>query len=580
MVARKGAEPLPAIEWGDSPQASQVLPRPADMFRESLDWGNSVSEMRLATKLYGSVGALLLGGVLLAGMGAWYLEDLGTELDAAVNKTAVRIDYVDSMRARGWEMLAAVRGAFVFSELHEQEKVAKYVAQFNAASKRFDELVALTRPLVVTDESWTCLGEIEKAAEDFHEPARAYISASLAGNVEAVRPLIPKVAAFSEVLHTTGRRFRDAEMQLLKESATRTASLRSQVFLACVLMSCVLMAVGVVAVFIVRRATRTLVVTVSNLAGGAEQLASAAGQVSASSQSLAQGSSEQAASLEETSASSEEINSMARKNSENSGSAASLAAGSQQKFEQASQSLDEMVRAMEEINVQSDKISKIIKVIDEIAFQTNILALNAAVEAARAGEAGMGFAVVADEVRNLAQRCAQAARDTTALIEESISRSGSGKAKVDQVAAALRGVTEEVAKMKTLVDEVNLSSQEQVRGIGQIGKAIAQMEQVTQKAAANAEESASAAEELSAQSATLWGIVEQLTAMVGGKTVCGHSHRGRDKAATAKQQGKPTADLHALRDAVSHRASTKDGRPSIAPAQDSFELDKDFRELR
>ena len=188
---------------------------------------------------------------------------------------------------------------------------------------------------------------------------------------------------------------------------------------------------------------------------------------------------------------------------------------SQQKFVQTNQSLDQSVVAMGEINAQSGKISKIIKVIDEIAFQTNILALNAAVEAARAGEAGMGFAVVADEVRNLAQRCAQAAKDTAALIEESIAKSNDGKVKVDQVATAIRAITEESAKVKKLVDEVNLGSQEQARGMEQIAKAITQMEQVTQKTAANAEESASAAEELNAQSETLKNLVERLTAMVG-----------------------------------------------------------------
>ena len=137
---------------------------------------------------------------------------------------------------------------------------------------------------------------------------------------------------------------------------------------------------------------------------------------------------------------------------------------------------------------RGNKIAKIIKVIDEIAFQTNILALNAAVEAARAGEAGMGFAVVADEVRSLAQRCAQAAKDTAALIEESILKSGDGKGKVDQVTTAIRTITADTTSVKTLVEEVSLASQEQARGIQQIGKAIVQMEQVTQSTAANAEE--------------------------------------------------------------------------------------------
>jgi methyl-accepting chemotaxis protein/methyl-accepting chemotaxis protein-1 (serine sensor receptor) len=256
--------------------------------------------------------------------------------------------------------------------------------------------------------------------------------------------------------------------------------------------------------------------TTYELRESAEQVASAAGQVASSSQALAQGSSEQAASLEETSASTEEINSMATRNSDNSRSAAGLVTQSQQKFTETNQALGQMVAAMDEINTESCKISKIIKVIDEIAFQTNILALNAAVEAARAGEAGMGFAVVADEVRNLAQRSAQAAKGTSALIEESIVKSNHGKAKVDQVATAIRSITEESVQVKTLVDEVNLGSQEQARGIGQIGKAIVEMQKVTQGTAASAEESAAAAEELSAQSETLKDIVGRLAAMVDG----------------------------------------------------------------
>jgi methyl-accepting chemotaxis protein len=263
---------------------------------------------------------------------------------------------------------------------------------------------------------------------------------------------------------------------------------------------------------------------VSELTEGAEQIASAATQVSASSQSLAQGSCEQAASIEETSASSEEINSMARKNMDNSRSTASLVGQSQEMFSKTNRQLEEMIVSMDEINESSGKISKIIKVIDEIAFQTNILALNAAVEAARAGEAGMGFAVVADEVRSLAQRSAQAAKDTAILIEESISKSNGGKVKVDQVASAIRGITENSSKIKTLVDEVSLGSEEQSRGLEQIARAITQMEHVTQTTAANAEESAAAAEELNAQSEALRDVVARLNAMISGQShLCGYS---------------------------------------------------------
>jgi methyl-accepting chemotaxis protein/methyl-accepting chemotaxis protein-1 (serine sensor receptor) len=206
---------------------------------------------------------------------------------------------------------------------------------------------------------------------------------------------------------------------------------------------------------------------------------------------------------------------MAKANADSSQSAVGLTNDARQAFEQTQGKLDEMVNAMTAINTSSDKISKIIKVIDEIAFQTNILALNAAVEAARAGEAGMGFAVVADEVRNLAQRSAQAARETASLIEESISHSAEGRTKVDHVVKAIQEISVIAGKVNELVSGVSQSSHEQTTGIEQVSKAIAQMEQVTQSTAASAEESASAAEELSSQAEMLKSVVADLSAMVG-----------------------------------------------------------------
>jgi methyl-accepting chemotaxis protein len=265
---------------------------------------------------------------------------------------------------------------------------------------------------------------------------------------------------------------------------------------------------------VVRSLNRTLRQTVSELLEGAGQVASASAQVASSSQALAQGSSEQAASLQETAASSEEISSMTRKNAENSATAATLMIDVDRRVTEGNQTLEEMMQSMQEITGSSDKISKIIKVIDEIAFQTNILALNAAVEAARAGEAGMGFAVVADEVRSLAQRSAQAAKDTSALIVESIMKSNEGSTRLQRVGDVMRAITESTVQVKTLVDEVNLGSQEQARGIQQISKAISQMDQVTQSTAASAEEGASASEELSAQAEAMDHAVRKLSQLV------------------------------------------------------------------
>jgi methyl-accepting chemotaxis protein len=174
-----------------------------------------------------------------------------------------------------------------------------------------------------------------------------------------------------------------------------------------------------------------------------------------------------------------------------------------------------MITSMQQINDSAAKISKIIKVIDEIAFQTNILALNAAVEAARAGEAGMGFAVVADEVRNLAQRSAQAAKDTASLIEESIATSNEGSVHLKKVADVVASITEAAGKVKLLVDEVNTGSQEQARGIEEIARTLTEIDRVTQANAAAAEQSASAGQQMSAQAHSLTDLVGELQTMAG-----------------------------------------------------------------
>ena len=249
---------------------------------------------------------------------------------------------------------------------------------------------------------------------------------------------------------------------------------------------------------------------------GANQVTAAGSQVSSAAQALARDASQQAASLQQTSASSEEIRSMTRTNAANSQTSADHMAETTRLVEDANGKLGEMKASMDAINASSGKIAKIIKVIDEIAFQTNILALNAAVEAARAGEAGMGFAVVAEEVRNLAQRSAQAAKDTAALIEESIGRSKEGGIKLGQVVESIDHITGSAAKVRALVDEVHLGSEEQARGAEQISKTLGEIGELTQRVAASSEQSAAASEELSAQAEAMRGTVGELEILVEG----------------------------------------------------------------
>ena len=274
----------------------------------------------------------------------------------------------------------------------------------------------------------------------------------------------------------------------------------------------------VVAFFIIRSINHVLTLTTESITQGALQVAAAAGQVSASSQSLAEGASEQAASLEEISSSIEELASMTQRNAENAQMGKTASNQARTAAEAGSAEMERMQAAMNAIQQSSTDISKIIKTIDEIAFQTNILALNAAVEAARAGEAGAGFAVVADEVRSLAQRSAVAAKETAEKIEDATTRSAQGVEISVRVASGLQQILEKNREVDRLVTEVSTASTEQSAGIAQINTAISQMDKVTQANAAGAEETASAAEELNSQSAELSSAADKLATLVGMKS--------------------------------------------------------------
>lgn len=273
----------------------------------------------------------------------------------------------------------------------------------------------------------------------------------------------------------------------------------------------------------INTAVENLEHALSEVAASADQVTAASGQVSHGSQALAQGATEQAGSLEEVSSSLQELNSMSGQNAANANEARRLTEGAQQSAARGVESMRRLSDAIEEIKVGADRTARIIKTIDEIAFQTNLLALNAAVEAARAGEAGKGFAVVAEEVRNLAIRSAEAARNTTELIEESVRNVEGGVALNAEVLENLEEIADQVSRVEVVMAEIAAASEQQSQGVMQINQAVDQMNTVTQQTAANSEESASAAEELASQA-------EQMHEMVAAFTL---STRVRSRRAAA-----------------------------------------------
>ena len=400
----------------------------------------------------------------------------------------------------------------------------KFLEPYHANRTEFDRLLTATKELVNDNPAQvarlTRLGEAE--AQWVASDVAPTLEARRAANQDATQ-LATFVATFNQAkgkAQMDAMRAQIAEITGIEQSLMAT---RERAFVAASRASKLWITVGlpvamatglILLVWVVRGVVRSITVTAGVLNDGANQVASAASQVSGSSQTLAEGANEQAASLEETSSSLEEMASMTSRNTENAEKANELAREARLAADTGAGDMTAMTAAMNEIKTSADDIAKIIKTIDEIAFQTNILALNAAVEAARAGEAGAGFAVVADEVRNLAQRAAQSAKETSVKIENALTKTAQGVQLTDKVARSLQEIVTKVREVDTLVAEVASASKEQTQGIQQVNGAVGQMDKVTQANAANAEESASAAEELNAQAVSLKEAVASLLSLV------------------------------------------------------------------
>ena len=309
----------------------------------------------------------------------------------------------------------------------------------------------------------------------------------------------------------------------------------------------------VLAVLVVRyQIAAPLAVVLEHLTGASDRVRASSSQISSASQTLADGASQQAASLEETSASLEELSAMTKRNAENAREAKELANHARQAAESGTTEIQHMSQAMDAIKEASNNIAKIIKSIDEIAFQTNILALNAAVEAARAGEAGMGFAVVTDEVRSLAQRSAKAARETAEKIEDSITKSNRGVQISQQVSKSFEEIMDKVRKVDDLVANIASASSEQSEGIRQVSTAVSEVDKVTQSNAASSEESAAAAHELNGQADTLKEALNKMTQLMAGSQAA-----TENEAAFADSPPQPSTSDKALLQHSRHFRSTK-----------------------
>jgi methyl-accepting chemotaxis protein len=495
-----------------------------------------MSRFNLTWRFAIAVGSALLTGVVVAAVLVWQLHSTRQTYDEMLGQREVQ--YQDRARVvqltfkkqvQEWKNLL-LRG-------FKYEDFQKYETAFKTEEAETRKLAEALLQDVSDAEAKRQLQEFlsahKKMGEGYATAIAAFSKSSGQNFTEADGMVKGQDRAPTDALDQLAARLRAVLEEIRQQESSHVSS---QITRAALIAAATFLAIVVLLVFVVRATQREAAALAQRLSESASSTAAASAQVSTSAQSLSHGATTQAASLEETSASMEEMASMTRQNAENSQNAASLMTDVDTQVRASNETLAEMVTSMGAIQESSQQVSRIIKTIDEIAFQTNILALNAAVEAARAGEAGMGFAVVADEVRSLAQRSAQAARDTASLIEASITKTQDGSARVEQVAHSINAITKSVAQVKGLVDEVSLASKQQSQGIDQVAQAIAQMEKVTQTTAATSEESAAASEELSASAETAMDIVRQLETLIGTR---GAGAGRRPHAAAARRKSTP-----------------------------------------
>jgi methyl-accepting chemotaxis protein len=425
----------------------------------------------------------------------------------------------------------------------------------------------------------TLLAALQKAATDYNQGLDQVVAGQqnraqlLAGKINKIAPEF--TAALGKVKSSVH------EFQLQLAERTRADQRRNEFVVGGVTVVGLALG-GVFAWSITRSGTRRITVVAGRLASESDKANGSAAQVAQASAAMANGASEQAAALEETSSSLHEMASMTSRNSENAQNAKALANQARSTADAGASEMEQMKSAMGAIKASSSEIAKIIKTIDEIAFQTNILALNAAVEAARAGEAGLGFAVVAEEVRSLAQRCAGAAKETAEKISASTEKSEQGVRISEKMAANLGAIVDKTRQLDERIAEIAQSSHEQSEGIAQINNAVANMDKITQANAALSQQSAASSEELKAQAEQVRLAVGELMRMAQGDRVLAAVATGvapktpvlnqRTNAPVAANGARPVAASHGKPDGHANGNGRHRGAGLTAPLRPQADL--------